>query len=253
MCIRDRSGSEVSGDRTGGISFMIQNISTLSDEEVNKRFKESEVGFTEEPCIVYDKFGTGEDNFILDTRNSQCHLRKVDLMDGQRGFKLSEPAYSYGRFMQAHLDDLVIHPSGTVVGINWETDKIEVLKLPGEGCLDADAPQSQMLSGEGFREGLINGPKAVKIASDGRILILESGNRRIQGFDENGNPVAGFQGRRLFEMPLQAVKNDLDGELFTDVMEEAYRNAGLTGLCGITDQEFSGDVYKRQSRRWPFQ
>ena len=72
----------------------------------------------------------------------------------------------------------------------------------------------------------------MKIAADGRILILESGNRRIQGFDENGNPVAGFLGRCLFEMPLQAVKNDLDGERFTDVMEEAYRNAGLTGLCG---------------------
>lgn len=240
-----QSGGEAPGmpkDRAGGISFMIQNISTLSDEEVNKRLKESEVGFTEEPCIVYDKFGTGEDNFILDTRNSQCHLRKVDLMDGQQGFRLSEPAYSYGRFMQPHLDDLVIHPSGTVVGINWETNKIEVLKLPKEGCHDADAPQSQILSGEGFREGLINGPRAVKIAADGRILILESGNRRIQGFDENGNPVAGFLGRCLFEMPLQAVKNDLDGERFTDVMEEAYRNAGLTGLCGITDQEFSGEL-----------
>ena len=24
--------------------------------------------------------------------------------------------------------------------------------------------------------------------------------------------------------------------------QEAYRNAGLTGLCGITDQEFSGEL-----------
>lgn len=229
-------------DGKGKIAFMIQNISTLSAEQVNKRFKESEAGFTEEPCVVYDKFGQGEDNFILDNRTGQCHLRKVELMDGTHGFGLLKTAYSYGRFQQMHLDDLVIHPSGSVIGINWETNKIEVLKLPQEGCMDGDAPQSQILSGEGFREGLINGPKAVKIASDGRILILESGNRRIQGFDESGNPVAGFQGRLLFDTPLAPIRKDLDGEVFTDTLEEAFRNAGLTRLCDTVDAGFSDEL-----------
>src|SRR5262249_8496704 len=43
-----------------------------------------------------------------------------------------------------------------------------------------------------IREGLMKGPKALAIAPDGRILILESLNNRIQAFDTLGNAVPSF-------------------------------------------------------------
>jgi hypothetical protein len=49
-----------------------------------------------------------------------------------------------------------------------------------------------MLSGEGARHGLINNPISITLALDGRVLVLETGNARVQCFDVNGNPVPYF-------------------------------------------------------------
>ena len=53
------------------------------------------------------------------------------------------------------------------------------------------------LAGKGGLQGLLDGPTAMTIAADGRILILETGTQyikqpRIQAFDVKGNPVPSF-------------------------------------------------------------
>ena len=229
----------VSGEKRLPVEYMLQNISTLADEDVNKRYKTSEVGFAGQPLIIYDKFGAGDENYILDTRNKSCHLRKINLMDESHGFGFSDkPQLSYGRFMQDHLDALVLHPDGVFVGVNWKNSKMEILKLPEEPSQDRDAAESQLVSGEGFREGLMNGPVAVKISQDGRILILESGNRRIQSFDVEGNPVPGFTGYNLFDTPKELtreVTEDLNKEKFSETIMHLFHKTGLVTLGILKD------------------
>ena len=57
---------------------------------------------------------------------------------------------------------------------------------------DKDAPQAVMCSGQGERDGLIYGPSTLAVALDGRLLILEKLNQRIQAFDTFGKPVPYF-------------------------------------------------------------
>lgn len=236
----------VEGEKRLPVEYLVQNISTLADEDVNKRYKTSEIGFAGQPSIIYDKFGTGRENYILDTRNGTCHLRKIDLMDGTGGFGFSDSRMlSYGRFMQDHLDALVLHPDGVLVGVNWKNSKMELLKLPEEPSQDRDAAEAQLVSGEGFREGLLNGPVAVKISQDGRILILESGNRRLQGFDVQGNPVPGFTGHLLFETPpdlTKEIKKDLNDGKFTETMMHLFHKTGLVTMCTLNDVSLAKEL-----------
>ena len=51
---------------------------------------------------------------------------------------------------------------------------------------------AQLCSGEGLREGLLNGPKAMAVTPDGMLLVLETTNSRIQAFDVTGAPVQAF-------------------------------------------------------------
>jgi hypothetical protein len=56
------------------------------------------------------------------------------------------------------------------------------------------------MSGQGVQEGLMNGPKAITVAADGRLLVLEQGNSRVQAFDVTGSPVQCFAGVLEFEL-----------------------------------------------------
>ena len=64
---------------------------------------------------------------------------------------------------------------------------------------DKDAPEAQIVSGQGVLEGLTHGPTAIAISPDGRVLLLETLNKRIQAFDTNGNPVPTSSSRRATE------------------------------------------------------
>ncbi|MDT3425152.1 hypothetical protein J2Z22_000665 [Paenibacillus forsythiae] len=78
-------------------NYLAQNLSVLADPQ--SRFKLSETGFVVQLAIAYDQFGVepkeGQDrevslnNFIVDTRNNQFHLRRVDSMDGKPGFVMT--------------------------------------------------------------------------------------------------------------------------------------------------------------------
>lgn len=155
-------------------------------------------------------------NFYLDTRTGAlAHLRLVNLLhDGGNTFDY-DSTRSWGAFGQQNLNALAVHPNGYVIAISYLNHKMEILKLPTSGVPDKDAPQALPFCGkgipvrregipvrvEGAREGLMGGPVAMTICADGRILVLEQTNARIQAFDTQANPVQCFAAALTFGLP----------------------------------------------------
>jgi len=150
-------------------------------------------------------------NFYLDTRavSGRQHLRHVDLNDASKEFNY-DVGKSWGSFKQTNLDAVVIHPRGYALAASYETNKIEVLELKGVFD-DTSAPEAIAMSGAGRMEGLIQGPRAMTVTADGRILVLEQNNKRVQAFDVFTNPVQCFTGPLSFDLA-QPFKATLDAE-----------------------------------------
>ena len=143
-------------------------------------------------------------NFYLDPRTAsqdgKYHLRAVRLSaSGSAGTFEYTPDRSWGAFSVAP-DALAVHPHGYAVGLSYGQHKMLLLKLPDQASADAAAPVAIPLSGEGLREGLLNGPVAMTVTADGRILVLEQGNARIQAFDTRANPVQCFASAVTFHL-----------------------------------------------------
>jgi len=136
-------------------------------------------------------------NFYLDSRtytptNQLYYLRGVDLSGmGSSSFDY-DTTKAWGAFTSITIEDLAVHPDGYVIGVDYDNAKMLALRLPEDAVPQEQAPLAAPLSGLGLREGLLNKPKALTITADGRILILEEGNSRIQAFDVKGNPVPCF-------------------------------------------------------------
>lgn len=163
-------------------------------------------------------------NFYVDPRGEHSHLRLVILGD-QTPFDMNA-GLSYGYFTLSRLDSVKIHPAGYAIGVSFRDSKMEILQIPAEPSLDADAIPAVPVSGHGIRQGLMRGPVAVTVAADGRILVLESLNRRIQAFDLNGNPAASFVGDLVATLSRDEVSGDLDNGWFTGTIRRAFDGGG---------------------------
>lgn len=195
--------------------YNVQNLSVLTDP--NCRLIQSKIGFTEQPQIAYaPTVGGGEQinqqNFVLDPRNGGNNLRQVLLSEGETDFGFTDPNQpSWSRFPLDNLDALAVHPSNMVVGASFKDQKLLLAPLPLKPSPDDKADEAFMVSGEGIRQGLMRGPKAMVVSPDGRILVLESINNRVQAFDTKGNPVPSFTWiPTLFEMTTADISSDLD-------------------------------------------
>ncbi|CCD94895.1 conserved membrane hypothetical protein [Bradyrhizobium sp. ORS 375] len=153
---------------------------------------------------VYSYPAPEVDNFWLDPRavttDGFYHLRGVTFQTGRTTFDYTT-GKSWGAFSQANLNAVAVHPHGSVVGIDFANHKLHVLHLPENALPEHQAPIALPLSGQGSREGLMYQPVAMTIAADGRILVLEQGNQRIQAFDLKANPVPCFNGSLSFTLP----------------------------------------------------
>jgi hypothetical protein len=180
-------------------------------------------------------------NFYVDPRSGLYHLRHV-VLDDNTPFDM-KPGLSYGYFTQPHLDSIVVHPAGYVVGVNFKNHKMEIIQIPAEGVPDAKAQPASLVSGLGIRQGLMNGPIAIAVTSDGRLLVLEGLNKRIQAFDLNGNPVASFDGGDLTKLD-GALASSLDQGLVTMPLRQAFAAAGaaLSSHWTITDGPNQYDI-----------
>jgi hypothetical protein len=176
------------------------------------------VGFSAQSGVTYDltsaNDGSGRSFFIDPSRGNfdpeknpagGFHLRRVALSAGAPQFGVGNNQ-SWGRFPRP-VDSFVVHPQGRIAAISAEADKIFILTLPAAPTADTAAAMASMVGGEGLRDGLLLRPRAIAVALDGRLLVLEDGNRRIQSFDYTGNPVKYFKsdsGDKSCTMPLRA-------------------------------------------------
>lgn len=171
----------------------------------------------------------GLDNFFLDPRDHTAadpvyYLRGVDLHrpPGQYTFNY-DTTKAWGRILNdGALQGLAVHPHGYVVGVDYVNHKLYALKLPAEAADSDKAPFAMPLSGEGVREGLMMNPQALTISADGRILILEEGNQRIQAFDVRGNPVPSFSVDQPSFSIARSFSADLDAHQASPALLQAF-------------------------------
>ena len=171
-------------------------------------------------------------NFFLDTRTYKSggvsHLRLVNLQDGGGTTFDYGSTKSWGSFALANLNAVAIHPNGYAIAISFQDNKMAIVKLPAAGVDDKDAPQALPFSGTGLREGLMQGPVGLTISADGRILVLERLNARIQAFDTQANPVQCFVGALSFTLPGSLVTQLDQGTVSTALLQALQRNVPVT-------------------------
>ncbi|MHA6195111.1 hypothetical protein ACX3YG_12145 [Pseudomonas wadenswilerensis] len=221
--------------------YAMQNLSVLA--EPGSRLITSDIGLSNKPGIAYAPSTNSpkdidQTNFILDPRGSVMNLRQVTL-NGPKTFDLGAPDLpSWGQFPLANLDALAVHPSNLMLAASWQDSKLMLLPLPAEGCPDSQAPMALMVSGEGIRQGLVRGPKAMAAAPDGRILVLESQNKRVQAFDTKGNPVPSFTpGPSMLSLATASVAAELDQAELAPALADALIARGV-GLLFFLDSGF---------------
>jgi hypothetical protein len=170
-----------------------------------------------------------QDNFYLDSRvwtkeNKQYFVRGVSFAPGASTFDYDSKK-SWGQFQDVTINDLAVHPQGYIVGVDYDNHKLLTLKLGADPVDDAKAPIAMPLSGEGVREGLLNKPVALTITADGRILVLEEVNQRIQAFDVLGNPVPCFSvGQQAFKLDKSLLATLDKREATTPLVQAFQRN-----------------------------
>jgi hypothetical protein len=172
----------------------------------------------------------GSDNFY--------HLRSVNLTPGA-SFDMKQTT-SWGRFHTA-LDSLTVTDNGTVVGVNRQTHKMEVLGLPSnprdsDNNIDSKTTNFAVLAaGKGSRAGMLDTPVAT--ASYGNVvLVLEQGNKRVQAFDTDGNTVSIFKDSSGAATPLLPMPTESTSVQYLDIAVEglgyiyvlSYTNDGTT-------------------------
>lgn len=182
--------------------YALQNLSVLQHPE--RHYGAPRVAFTQPAGIAYDVVspddGSGRNFFIDPLRGvydeksnpkGGFYLRHIELDYNKKGVSFSSNTTGWGRFPDS-IDAMVVHPHGYAFGIHRGTHKIYRLALPASAVPDDKAPLATMFSGMGKRHGLVNRPLTIALALDGRVVVLEAGNERVQCFDIHGNPVEYF-------------------------------------------------------------
>lgn len=189
------------GNPTTSSLDRMQNVSFA--QRPQDGLKRALCGYRGKPLLAYELRnapGQAGRNFYIDPADGRYHLRAV-------GFDTSSfdqtSQMSWGRFSQVQ-SAVAIHPAGYAIGVNTQSHKLEILRLPQAPMPDAEVPVSVLKAGFGTRCGLLDTPSAVGVdLLKGAIFVLEGGNARIQAFDVHGNPVARFQGGTSEVRPLQ--------------------------------------------------
>ncbi|BBB92572.1 MAG TPA: hypothetical protein PKA28_03910 [Methylomusa anaerophila] len=191
------------------------------------------------PCQPYSP-----NNFYVDPVGDVYHLRQITL-DNETPLDMSRQK-SWGCFTEPHMDAFVVHPQGYVLGVSWMNSKMEILKLPDQPTTDDQAAPAIIVAGEGARQGLMSGPVALNVTPDGRVLVLETGNSRIQAFDINGNPVPSFDGSAVAQAAAAFAPN-LDDQCVPLALRQVYADAGspLSEEWNLQDGDMIYNINRR--------
>jgi hypothetical protein len=175
---------------SGALSQLYQFANISITENPQSGYLFSNCGFSGVTRVVYDLLGRNQWNFYLDATGGKNYIRQIRLSPGGvSSFDDPNSNKAFGR-LQFSSSALLLHSTGKIISISANEHKLEVLNLPQQAVADADAPLSEVRSGEGQREGLMDGPIHAALTAQGVILVLEEQNKRIQAFDTSGNPVS---------------------------------------------------------------
>ncbi|ACT01806.1 NHL repeat containing protein [Paenibacillus sp. JDR-2] len=161
-------------------------------------------GYNKAPLLAYPQLGAesgAAGYFYLDPTGDQTngfHLRRIKPVNDptipqnspEREFDLSA-GESWGRFNLLPAS-MAYHSNGYVIAVNPAYPVMQILQIPSSSKPDDQAPWALITLGPGTREGLVQQPELVAIASNQTVYVLEKGNQRIQAFSRGGHPVAAF-------------------------------------------------------------
>ncbi len=201
----------------------------------------------EQSGVFYEKFGGAPQagkqspyNYLIDPSSGTLNLTAIDLSGPLNGtlpgaLTLQPPALTWGSFpLVKTLDDAVVHSGGNVVGISSANSKLLTLTLATAGAATATGSAvAQFCSGIGTRQGLVNNPVALDICFDGRILVLEQGNARVQAFDALGSPVPSFDGKLLFTAAGSGIAATLDDETLPAALQALFLSERINLLFSL--------------------
>jgi hypothetical protein len=246
------------GPRVNDEMYAMQNLSMLQDPESAGAI--SPVGFALQCGVAYD-IGASDDgsgaNFYLDPSSGTFdaatnlagghHLRRIALSLGGRPRFEPGSNESWGRFPRA-VDSFVVHPQGYVAGVSAHQSKLYILQLQTVAKANEKSTMASLYSGEGSRVGLLDRPVAIAVALDGRLLVLEEGNRRIQCFDISGNPVPYFKQAGSSEksavLPLRATSAPITAYLDLSVEGKGYLFVLACDENGSKPEHYRVDIYE---------
>lgn len=225
------------GSPASGQFFQIANMDF--GENPNSGHRVPDYQFPGMVPMVYSLEESTTDNFYVAESKGKYHVRQIRLsLNQQPDYDGPDSNRSFGYF-QYPPDGLVLHSAGKLISINANSHNMEVLDIT-EAFTDDEAPAANIYSMEGSREGLMNGPICVTIAKRTTILVLESGNQRIQAFDTSGNPVPYFNGGKDYFVPLKA---DANAQYLGFVGEHQGYLYVLSYVSGSTFLEYYLDLY----------
>lgn len=213
-----------------GVRYFAKSVTKLSLETLDAH--ESEISFASPPMLAFDKLGDGSENYLLDGRSGVKQLRKIELEHPGFGL-LQTDLQSYGKVTLENVDKMISYPDGKVIAVDWRNNTVEVVDVSKEPRKDAQAVVGYKGGGEGRRQGLLNGAQAISVARDGRILILESQNRRIQAFDSFIKPVMCFEGTDLGICIMPGFKEKLEEGEVPDAFWMYLWEKGQYKLCTL--------------------
>jgi hypothetical protein len=179
----------------------------------------------------------------------QYQVRQV-VLDDTTPFDMNQ-SRTYGLFTLPFNDDFAVHPQGYLIAISYSLSRMMILQLPEQPVAGADASSAVIVSGpagNSERQGLMNGPVALSVTADGRILVLEQGTGavpgQIQAFDVNGNPVPCFPGAAVTTLPASAA-SELDAGLVGLDIRAAF-SAASSPLASLWLVRGQGAQYQLQ-------
>ena len=175
-----------------------------------------QVGYTTQGQVLlaYDVAGTDGTGYVVaqavdtTTNIAEYHAFQVNFSDGSV-IDLSN-AQSWGKFASLTITKVAYHPSGFLVALNSDAEKVEILALPAQAYASiSDAPYANQTGGEGTYTGLLKGSCSIAVTADGHtFLVMESANNRIQSFSVQGTCVNYFtdsEGQPTNVVPLPTV------------------------------------------------
>ena len=236
------------GATSGGVMHLFQNVFLGDHPELG--LKVLPCGFRQPAGIVYERLAPadGRHFFFEPASDGQSYFLESVVLDTTTPFALNNPL-AWGRFTQA-LESVAVVPTGYVVGVSRLNHKMEILELPKAAVNRAEAPEAVpfavLKAGEGTREGLLNAPVAVAVR-DATILVLETGNARIQAFDVSANPVLLFKNGTRATVELEKTPQLEYLDLAVEALGYMYVLSAANG--GLAVDDYRLDVFTPQGNQ----